>query len=199
MSLYIPKHFSSDDQQRIKSLIRENPFAMLISQHQQQLVISHLPINQHADGKLYGHLARANPHSQIEGPATLVFSGPHAYISPNWMASEVNVPTWNYATVHLQGVLKFIDDPQRSWEILKELTEVYEGPEGWQLPEQQPYLKMPKALRVFEFQVSHIEAKFKWSQNKSGADRALIIQNLQQRGETAAAEQMSESIPEISG
>ena len=191
MSLYIPKHFSSSDRVAIEEIINKNPFATLISTPQgQEPIITHLQINRLEDGKFYGHFARANPHSNVDGAAKIIFSGPHAYISPKWFISERNVPTWNYGVVHLTGSIHFLDDPDRTWEILNELVSIFEGPQGWKLPKEEYYHRMTKALRVFEFSVTDIDAKFKYSQNKSLADRALIAENLRKQGEDQVAEIM---------
>lgn len=36
----------------------------------------------------------------------IVFSGPHAYISPTWYKEEHTVPTWNYTAVHVYGIVE---------------------------------------------------------------------------------------------
>ena len=36
----------------------------------------------------------------------MIFKGPHCYVSPRFYRSEVNVPTWNYSIVYVQGVAK---------------------------------------------------------------------------------------------
>ncbi|OMH33992.1 FMN-binding negative transcriptional regulator [Motiliproteus sp. MSK22-1] len=191
MNLYIPKHFSSNDKVAIEEVINKNPFATLISTPEgQEAIVTHLQINRLKDGKFYGHFARANSHSNVSGPAKIIFSGPHAYISPNWFISEHNVPTWNYGVVHLTGNIDFIDDPDRTWEILNELVSIYEGPQGWELPKEEFYHKMTKALRVFEFQVTHIDAKFKYSQNKKQSDRQSIANKLREQGEDQVADMM---------
>jgi transcriptional regulator len=51
---------------------------------------------------LTSHFARANEHWQeIENSKVLViFSEPHAYISAKNYDKKLNVPTWNYISIH---------------------------------------------------------------------------------------------------
>ena len=65
------------------------------------------------DGRLVGHVARANPHWKriVDGaPGLAVVTGPDAYVSPGWYATKREhgrvVPTWNYSTVHLRGPVR---------------------------------------------------------------------------------------------
>lgn len=53
-----------------------------------------------------GHMARANPQWRSFDPEREVLAicaGPHTYISPRWY-SHVNVPSWNYQSVHAYGL-----------------------------------------------------------------------------------------------
>jgi len=81
-------------------------------------IASQIPIlYERRDGKLYlqGHLARGNRNATIldgQGEALAVFTGPHAYISPGLVPAGPAVPTWNYASVHVYGSVRAIDDPE---------------------------------------------------------------------------------------
>ena len=70
---------------------------------------SHLPVTVHEqDEKIVidMHMAKNNPQWKefFDDEVMVVFSGPHAYVSPRWYEDEERVPTWNYAAVHAYGV-----------------------------------------------------------------------------------------------
>ena len=95
-------------------------------------LISHAPLvfirseNEEATGgQLIGHFARANPHWKHlqNGKVTAIFHGPSAYITPQWYVKN-DVPTWNFATVHVEGRARLIESEEimiRAW-----TTESYE-------------------------------------------------------------------------
>ena len=109
--MYIPKHFKKKDPEVAYELIRREPFATLLVQNQEGVLGSHLPLLLDLAGnepKLVGHMSRSNPQWKLleQGKEVLiVFHGPHAYISPKWY-EENDVPTWNYAVVHVHGRVK---------------------------------------------------------------------------------------------
>ncbi len=63
--------------------------------------------------------------------ALAIFTGPNAYISPNWYPSKSEhgkvVPTWNYETVHVRG--QFVVHDEREWKraLVTRLTEHHES------------------------------------------------------------------------
>jgi len=73
MSLYIPEHFATHDRATIARLVHDHPFATLITPHSPEPLLTHLPLLHVADrephGTLFGHFARANPHSRIAAGA----------------------------------------------------------------------------------------------------------------------------------
>jgi len=178
--MYSPKAFKITDKALIEEFIEANPFAILTSEHNGKIKVTHLPINRLKDGKFYGHIAKANDHANIDinKEVCFIFNGEHAYISPSYYTSSFNVPTWNYSTVHIYGNLHYIEDKNHVWEILKETTEIYEGNDGWKLPEEKEFQNLTQSIRCFEIQVSHIEAKFKFNQNKSSEDIESVINSL---------------------
>ena len=203
--MYMPQHFSEADQQRIATLIEANGFATLITtathgaQNAAQdaaqvgVQISHAPVQyDRARHVLVGHLARANPQAAglQDGDTMLaVFHGPHGYISPTWYVNEnpksPNVPTWNYAAVHVTGTVRRLDAPEDIWNIVVALSEQYEGGKGaqkWtpgQLAEHAPKLR---ALVGFEIAITNIQAKFKLSQNRPAGDREGAVAGLEASG-----------------
>ena len=191
--MYIPKHFKIEDQEQIEKFITDNPFAILITACNGNIAASHLPIRRFKDGKLYGHLAKANPQTEISDaePVYVIFTGPHAYITPKWYRSDSNLPTWNYSAVHCRGKIAFIEDREKIWSLLKEMVSQYEGPSGWRLTEGKGHRRLISYLRFFEFIPAQIEAKFKFNQNKGSEDIAGVIEGLKSSGSWDVAEFMT--------
>ena len=60
--IYLPKHFEEPRPEAVQEIITGYPFATLISVREGTPVISHLPfVFNPKVGKLFGHMARANP------------------------------------------------------------------------------------------------------------------------------------------
>ena len=198
--MYIPEHFSGSSEQDALELVRQYSFGTITSSGPDGLNATHLPflVDEH-EGRpcLLGHFARANDHwSYIaQHDTTIVFFGPHCYISPTWYASP-NVPTWNYAAVHVYGNVEILDDNDSKHRIVLELSDFNEQdlPDPW-IPDYNE--SMLDAIVGFRFNISRIQAKQKLSQNKSVADRKGAIEalvNLGSDNETAIARLMKQSL-----
>src|SRR5688572_14073923 len=105
--MYIPKHFEQTDHDTSFAFMAAHGFATVVTVHGGEPFASHLPLlvdrATGPHGTIIGHLARANPQwTDAAGQQALViFSGPHAYVSPRWYAEPNTVltntvPTWNY-------------------------------------------------------------------------------------------------------
>ena len=178
--MYSPEAFKITDPNIIEEFISKNPFAILTSENNGKIEITHLPINRFKDDKLYGHIAKANIHSNIneEQEVCFIFNGEHAYVSPKYYESTFNVPTWNYSAVHIYGKIEYINDNEKVWQLLQETTEIYEGPNGWKLPQEKKFQDLTQFIRFFRINITHIEAKFKFNQNKTKEDIEKVIQSL---------------------
>lgn len=193
MSIYTPRAFAAADEAAIARLLDEHPFATLITPGDPEPFVSHLPLQHRAapgsNGVLLGHMARANPHWQHFGarPSLALFHGPHAYVSPAWYADPASaVPTWNYAVAHVHGTAEVMDEAETR-ALLDELVRRYEGGrvQPWRLQlDGQPLAALLGAIVGFRLTIERIEAKLKFSQNRSDVDRGRVIAAL--RGEKYA-------------
>ncbi|TPW11475.1 MAG: FMN-binding negative transcriptional regulator, partial [Halothiobacillaceae bacterium] len=187
----IPDYFQEHDPQRWMALMAENPLGALITVHAGLPVVNHLPLlcEQESSGglRLCGHMARANPQWQqlaTGETATVLFQGPHAYVSPSWYGSP-GVPTWNYAVVHLVGKGRLIEDELETEALVERITAIYEArePVPWQ-----PQLSGERRTKLlgmivgFEIRVDKIEAKFKLSQNRPVEDQQAVVNHLTAAG-----------------
>ena len=190
--MYIPKHFQIEDKAKIEKFISANSFGQLISIYEGSLVSTHMPfIFDSQKGILLGHLAKANPQwQQIPDQNVLVtLQGDHAYISPSWYESA-GVPTWNYQTVHIEGVASNFTDSEKLKYVVDTLTEqnesIYANP--WK-PDYAA--SMLRGIVGIEIKISSIQCKFKLSQNRSARDRANVQEKLAGSGHDSLSGEMS--------
>ena len=162
-----------------------------------------------ADDRLLLHMARGNPHWRSIGtdaPGLAVVAGPQAYVSPAWYPSKQEhgrvVPTWNYSSVHLTGLVTVHDDPTWVRDLVERLTGLHEAgrPDPWAVSDApSTYIdKQLKAIVGIELRVERVEAKAKLSQNRSDEDRAGVVAGLRAEGagrDLEVARAMSEDEP----
>lgn len=208
--MYIPPSFVQSDVSTLQDFIESHSFATVISQHGDEPYASHLPLlldrEGHSPGRLIGHFAKANPHwqSAAQQRVLTIFHGPHAYISPGWMAAQNTVPTWNYVAVHAYGRLTLIDDRERLAALIRRMVETYERPRAapWSVDTPEPEFidKLLNAIVGFEIEIERLEGKWKLNQNHPLERRERIIAGLQRTGraeELAVAELMQAMLPVV--
>jgi transcriptional regulator len=206
--VYVPEFFHETRIEVLQHFVTQHPLATLIAQTPQGLSANHLPLRAQltaeGGGILRGHIARANAlWRELTGAAEVlaVFMGPDSYISPRAYASKKEhgkvVPTWNYATVHVKGTIRFIEDVTWLREFVTELTDVNEAPaaEPWKVTDAPAdYIdSMLRAIVGLEITVSAITGKFKGSQNRSLADREGVNAALRAAGRSA--DDIAELVP----
>ncbi len=121
---------------------------------------------------------RAATNWRVDGAEVLViFRGPEGYVSPNWYPSKHEtgreVPTWNYAVVHVHGRLRVVDDHGWLRQLLERLTDRHEAgqPQPWHVSDA-PADHIEKSLGGIvglDISIERIEGKFKLSQNHPAA------------------------------
>lgn len=155
-------------------------------------------------GTLVGHVARANPQwAQCVGQQVLVvFSGPHAYISPTWYEAEQVVPTWNYLSVHAYAQVQLVGDQSGLFDIVRRSVEVYERsmPQPWSVGESDTFIeRLLKQIVGFHIEIERIEGKWKLNQNHTLERRAKVVRALGERRDensTAIAALMRQQLGE---
>ena len=178
--MYIPSAFRVEDTSKLAAFIQRHSFATLITHDGTAPFASHLPMLFRSDvgshGALVSHMARANPqwqHFASNCEILAVFHGPHSYISPSWYQTGPAVPTWNYAAVHAYGVPTVVSEHERVVSLLRETVSTYEAsfeqPWSGDIPDDFRD-KLMQGIVAFEIRVTHIEGKFKFSQNRPAAD-----------------------------
>lgn len=186
--MYTPPKFKIDDREVIRQFISENSFGLLLSVGDGRIHDTHTPFIISEDGQqLLGHIARANAQWKDWGEssaAKVIFSGPHAYISPRYYESEFAVPTWNYTAVSISGRITVIEDTEAKLDFLDRLTAANEGSDNpWFLDRSDDrYLNLLSGIIVFSVSVDSIEASFKLNQNKSMEDQRKVVASLTETG-----------------
>lgn len=186
--MYIPKHFTIQDEETKYEMIEQNSFAALFSQHNGAPYATHLPLLLNkATLTLYGHFARPNEQWKDSGNQQVlaVFQGPHSYISPSWYETNKAVPTWNYVAVHVYGELEIVEDEQELIDSLQDLVHKYENPKStYSLNDVDlNYMEgLSRGIVGFKIKINKIEGKAKLSQNHSVERRELVIEELEKVG-----------------
>ena len=184
--MYQPRHFREEDPARLRALIDRYSFAMvLVATATGEMEIAHVPVA--FDGeRLRFHVAMANGiwRAALDaGRVTVVFSGPHAYVSASWYEHPTaQVPTWNYAVVHAHGTPARLDDGALST-LLDDLVRANDT--TWQMSALEPKVRedLLRAIVGLEITITKLEGKFKLSQNRSPADQARVVEAFRHRGD----------------
>lgn len=183
--MYVPKINEMTDIHEITDFMKRFSFATVVSVQDGIPLATHLPFIVRTEGaevKLYAHFARANwQWKDIEANKVLViFSEPHAYISPVNYDQFLSVPTWNYIAVHVYGKAEIIEEQKAVMQLLESTIDYYESTYRgqWDLLPRDFKEKMIRGIVAFEIKVSDIEAKKKLSQNKTKQERERIIATL---------------------
>ncbi len=196
--MYVPHRYRVTDERTLDAFVRAHGFATLMTVADGVPLASHLPIELVTDESgqrtLEGHVARANPQwkSLRDGARALaIFAGPHAYVSPTWYDHE-NVPTWNYQAVHASGPIELVHDPAELLAMVRRLSRHYEpdadSGAGFDVDRMTPRRRDAELLGIvgFRLRVETLEASFKLSQNRDGANRERIVAKLRERGDASS-------------
>jgi transcriptional regulator len=202
--MYLPAHFEESRIEVLHALMRNRPFATLISHGSGDLAANHLPLHLAPEigpcGALQGHVARANPLWQSSSGTEVlaIFHGPQAYVTPAWYPTKREhgkaVPTWNYVVVQARGRLRAINDPAWLRQQLETLVAQHEAglADPWRVADAPPdYIDtMLTAIVGIEIVINDLKGKWKISQNQPEANRAGVVDGLRRQG-TADALQMA--------
>jgi transcriptional regulator len=183
------------DPVEVKRLIRENPWATIVSNTAQGLVASHYPVvlEEAADGiSVVSHVGRPDEqlHELGQHEVLVIIQGPHGYISPGWYENDELVPTWNHVTAHLYGVPEILSDDE-NFRVLDELVEHFEH----RMPEPVSIMldeassrRIAKGTVGIRLRVTRFDARLKLSQNKKPEVVERIVAALEGEGPYSSPE-----------
>lgn len=175
--------FHWDARDELRAFITERAFATVCATVEGVLVVAQVPVL--VDGeRLLLHLSRGNPLSlALPQRVHVVVSGADAYVSPDWYSDPHQVPTWNYVSVEVAGILEATDDAGLL-EILRKQSAAYEarivGKAPWTVEKLPPAVLAAKLRGIIgaTLAIESIRGTRKLSQNKGEADRAGVAAGL---------------------
>jgi len=196
--------FASEDPELVKALVREHPWATLVTATGAGLAASHYPVllDEDAPGlTLLTHLGR--PDDEVleiaTGEVLVIVQGNHGYVSPGWYTPEERlVPTWNFTVVHMHGTPQVLEEDE-NFEVLTRLVENFErrlDRPAFLDPADAPIAKGTVGLRI---PVDRFEMKRKLGQNKSAETRRNVVEALRAEGpyrHPVLAEEMERELEE---
>jgi transcriptional regulator len=191
--MYDLPYYKEKDEQVIKEFIDQHPFAFLAGcDSENKPVATQVPvfIEEH-DGKkiLRGHIMKNTDHHKAfthNQNVLVVFAGNHAYVSATWYSNPYQPSTWNYMSVHAEGIIRFLDDAALE-SVLRKTTLHFENHDQHSttvfdnLPSEYVQ-KLMKAIVAFEIEVREINNVFKLSQDRDEQSYHNIKEKLKVQG-----------------
>jgi transcriptional regulator len=192
--MYIPKRYEEKDRASILAFMRVNSFGILVTSAPDRPVATHLPLLVTEEGSdlfLVGHISKGNDqkHTFIPGAQVLaIFPGPHAYISPRWY-TEMNVPTWNYLSVHVYGTLEVMEGDALEAAV-STMVDHYEQ----HMPHPVHVREIPektfrddlRGIVGFRIRVTELQAAAKLSQNRDDESYHNVVKQLENSEDPSA-------------
>lgn len=133
--------------------------------------------------KLISHMDRRNPlqREMEDGREVLViFWGPNAYISPSDYVATPRVPTWVYATVHMNGIPRLIHGKNEIDKIVSDLSYFMEKPNsGWDISQVVDYKeKLLDSIVGFEIDITSAQSQIRLGQQNDKEDIMAVYNSL---------------------
>lgn len=184
--MYIPNQFQFKDEAEKIAFMKQYSFATIITNKEHIPIATQLPFYiDNNSGKLVlsSHFAIANEQAKyIEANTSLVlFTAPHAYISPSHYDKKESVPTWDYISVHAYGKAKVLEEESSKIKVLEEMISFYDRDylAQWNSLSDKFKKGMMRGIVAFELEVTDLQGQQKLSQNKTEAERQRIVEHLE--------------------
>ncbi|MBB5620749.1 transcriptional regulator [Pedobacter cryoconitis] len=184
--MYVARQFEFEDKAERIAFMKQYSFATIVTTKAGLPIATQLPflITQNDDKLvLSAHFALANEQvSYIEENTSLViFSEPHAYISPAHYDKVESVPTWDYVAVHAYGKARIVQEEDAKIQALEQMILFYEQGylEQWNKLSDKFKKGMIRGIAVFDLEVTDLQAQKKVSQNKTEMERERIAVHLE--------------------
>lgn len=184
--MYIPPLFRFDNVNDQVAFMKKYSFATIITNKENTPIATQLPFVITEDAgriTLTSHFAAVNEQAKyIEDNISLViFTEPHAYISPIHYDKYESVPTWDYIAVHAYGKAKILTHEDQKMKVIEEMITFYEEDYKKQWNDLPSKYKngMLKGIVAFEIEITHLQAQQKLSQNKNKEEISRIVKQLE--------------------
>ncbi len=117
----------------------------------------------------------------------IIFQEPHAYVSPSLYQDLLNVPTWNYVTVHAYGKAKIFKTVEENLALLEKMIAAFDEKyfkNQWSEIPVDYKIRQAKGIVAFEIEVDDLQAKKKLNQNKDLQDAENVIEAFEKSDNT---------------
>ena len=193
------------DEDEVKRLVRENPWATIVSNTGTGLVASHYPVvlEEGLDHiSIVSHVGRPDEqlHELGQHEVLVMVQGPHGYISPGWYGNDELVPTWNHVTAHLYGTPEILSD-EENFAVLDDLVDHFEKhmPEPVTIMlDEDSSRRIARGTVGIRLRVTRFDARLKLSQNKKPEVFERIVAALEGEG-PYASKQLAAEMRRVSG
>lgn len=182
------------DQEDVKRLIRENPWATFVSNTTTGLVASHYPalLEEGKGITILTHFGKPDDelHETGGNEMLIIIQGPHDYVSPSWYPPGEVIPTWNHVTAHLYGVPEVLEE-EENYGVLTRLTDHFEQhfDGGRSLAENEDYTRrVARGTVGLRIPITRFDARAKLSQNKKPQVVENVIRSIESRNPRLASE-----------
>ncbi len=184
--MYVPSIYTFEDKNKILGFIQQYSFATIVTNKGDTPIATQLPfvIKESADKLiLSAHFGSKNEQSKYieDNTSLIIFSEPHAYISPSHYENTKNVPTWDYISVHAYGKASILREENEKLRALEEMILFYEKDyqNQWNQLPQKYIAELLKDIVAFKIDVHTLQAKQKLSQNRSPKEIENIARYLE--------------------
>jgi len=182
-----PKHAVTDEQV-VRRLIAENPWATIVSRNGDELVASHYPVllDEEAEGlAVVTHVGRPDErvHALGQGEVMLIVAGPHGYISPSWYSeAATRAPTWNFSVAHCYGTPQILE-PDENLRVLTRLVDHFERHVASSVPlDPEVGARLAPGTVGLRLPIERFVCKVKMSQDKDEPSRQRVLEELRGDG-----------------
>lgn len=196
-----PAKYAARSDADVLKLVTEHPFAWVVSADGQSATPLPLRPLTDATGALtgfLGHFARGNPQLDVlraAPQATMLFMGPHGYISPSWMADRTQAPSWNYASAAFDCDLEFIDSVEELRALMDDLIGAMEAgrAKAWAAADMgERYDRLSRGVVGFRARIREARPVFKLGQDERDTEFAEILAGLRAEGQGGLADWMAD-------
>jgi len=189
----LPYH-KEENEQVINEFVARYPFAFLAgSDSENKPVATQVPVFiEEKEGRkiLRGHIMRNTDHHKAflhNENVLVVFTGHHTYVSATWYSNPDTASTWNYMSVHIKGIIRFLDNAALE-DVLRKTSLHFENynhqsPTVFDNLSAEFKRRVMNAIVAFEIEIKEMDTVFKLSQDRDAKSYESIKEHLKQQGE----------------
>ncbi|QJR81505.1 FMN-binding negative transcriptional regulator [Alteromonas pelagimontana] len=184
--MYAPVPYYTNDENIAVELINDIVMGTLVARDK-EMTASPLPFQvlKRDNGQfiLESHFDRRNPLGEVlrkHSDVKVIFWGPNSYISPSQYLTSPRVPTWIFTTLHIEGKVTFLDEPEGASDVVTTLSRHLEPQtSGWDIDQVEDYKqKLVSGIKGFHLKVTRCEAQLRLAQQGSKEELQHLVETL---------------------